>query len=199
MNSNTDWSPLISIGFVVLVPLIPAVILYYLFEQKTVVTGPFKGLRLDLSGAFAGYFLVLIVCSSLLFGPVERSRNYKDQIAKLTAQLNELSDVGTAWTVRGKIALQGNENVQTAGVGIAILPPPQIFRDGLFEVRVLKDKSGGPVARLPSLEISKLGYLTETVHLENLGAKLGKQYDKNIDERNRLITIDEVIELRREP
>ncbi len=130
MNSNADWWPLISIGFLVLVPLVPAVILYKMFEQKTVVTGPFKGLRLDLSGAFAGYFLVLLVCSSLFYGPGEKSRDYRNQIVKLTAELNEQRDSGTAWTVRGRIALKGNENVPMQGVGIAILPIPQPYRDG---------------------------------------------------------------------
>jgi len=198
MNSNADWWPLISIGFLVLVPLVPAVILYKMFEQKTVVTGPFKGLRLDLSGAFAGYFLVLLVCSSLFYGPGEKSRDYRNQIVKLTAELNEQRDSGTAWTVRGRIALKGNENVPMQGVGIAILPIPQPYRDGLFETRVVKDKSTGQTARLPTLEISKSGYYTETIHLEAMAATLGKQYNKSIDEQKRVITIDDVIELTKE-
>ena len=191
-----DWWPLVSIGFLVLVPLIPAVILYKMFEQKTVVTGPFKGLRLDLSGAFAGYFLLLILCSSFLYGPGERSQNYKNEIANLAAKLNEEANLARAWTVSGKIALKGNDKMQD--VGIAILPVPQVFKDGSFEIRVVKDKAGRETARLPSLEISKSGYFPETVHLEPMGAKLGKQYSKTIDEKNCVITIDDPIELTKE-
>ncbi|MFN2540929.1 MAG: hypothetical protein ABR514_02010 [Chthoniobacterales bacterium] len=193
-----DWWSIISIAFLVLVPLVPAVILYKLFEQKTVVRGPFKGLRLDLSGAFAGYFLVLLLCSSLFYGPGEKSRNYRNQIAQLTAKLNDATELGTAWTVRGRVALKGSGSTPMEGVGIAILPMPQVYRDGLFEIRVVKDKSAGESARLPTLEISKAGYFPETIHLEPISAKLGKQYSKTIDEPNRIINIDDVIELTKE-
>ena len=198
--AEIDWSSMALIGFLVFVPLVPAVILYKLFEQKTVVSGPFQGLRLDLSGAFAGYFLLLLVCSGLLFGPL--NPHYKEQIAGLKKQLEETSDLGTAWTVQGRLALttrNGSNDLQMDGVEISILPLPEVLRDGFFEVRVLKDKAAGPIARLPTLQVSKFGYFPEAVHLEPLGGKLGKDYNKTIDEANRVIKIDDVIELKEDP
>lgn len=46
---------------ITLVPIVPAYLLFKLLPAKAVVTGPFKGLRIDLSGAFGGYFLVFLV------------------------------------------------------------------------------------------------------------------------------------------
>lgn len=197
----TNWHPILSVGFLVLIPIVPAVILYRLFEQRTIVKGPFKGLRLDLSGAFAGYFLVLLVCSGLFYGPALRGYNYEEEMRELRSQLEETSDLGTAWVVRGRVSLKnrdGSENQQAEGIGIAILPPPQIFEEGLFEVRVVKDKVGGRVARLPSLRVSKAGYFPADVHLDQFAEKLGKQYDKTIDADRRVITIDTVVELKEE-
>src|SRR5207247_6190578 len=55
------------IAVVVLVPLIPAFLLYkFLPPGRTEVGGPFKGLDIKLSGAFAGYFLVVLIVTSLL-------------------------------------------------------------------------------------------------------------------------------------
>ena len=46
---------------IILVPIIPAYLLFKLLPATTVVKGPFKGLKIDLSGAFAGYFLIFLV------------------------------------------------------------------------------------------------------------------------------------------
>jgi hypothetical protein len=96
-------SPLISIGAILLLPLIPAVSLYKLFEQKTIVTGPFKGLRLDLSGAFAGHFLLLIVCVGMLLGPLHQTQDYKKAIATSNKLENRVTQLEA-----GKAALELN-------------------------------------------------------------------------------------------
>jgi hypothetical protein len=185
-----------AIAFLVLVPLIPAVILYRLFEQKTIVTGPFKGLRLDLSGAFAGYFLILIVCSGLLF----EFGGYQGKIDRLTSELKETSELGRPWTVRVPVKLRtrdGRDDEGTDPVIISIQPIPRDLGDGRYEVRVLKEKPGDR-SRFPALQLSKSGYFTRPVYLEP-SDKLGKEYDKNIDEVNRIIDISEPIELRERP
>jgi hypothetical protein len=193
--AEIDWSPLISIGFVLLLPLVPALILYKVFEQQTIVRGPFRGLRLDLSGAFAGYFLLLILCSGVLFGP---GGYYAKRTTDLTKQLQDISELRAAWLVKGTVVLKkqsGSNDPQVDGVGIAIEPVPKILDDGSFEINVLKDKSGGTNARFPNLRLSKSGYFPVVVHLERLGKKLGKEYEKTIDTSNRIVSIDEVVEL----
>jgi len=56
-----------------LVPLVPAYILYRNLPSETKVSGPFKGLNLQLTGAFAGYF-VLVLFGSGLFHYLEQAR-----------------------------------------------------------------------------------------------------------------------------
>lgn len=46
---------------ITLVPIVPAFILFKFLPATAAVTGPFKGLRIDLSGSFAAYFLVFFV------------------------------------------------------------------------------------------------------------------------------------------
>jgi hypothetical protein len=45
----------------IILPILPAFILYkFLPKNKVLVKGPFKGLTVDMAGAFAGYFLLFL-------------------------------------------------------------------------------------------------------------------------------------------
>ncbi|UCC97200.1 MAG: hypothetical protein JSW66_15300 [Phycisphaerales bacterium] len=46
---------------VFLVPFPPAYLLYKKLPSETIVTGPFKGLNINLTGAFGGYFLLVLL------------------------------------------------------------------------------------------------------------------------------------------
>ena len=50
----------------VLVPIIPALLLFKALPSAAAIDGPFKGLTIKLGGAFAGYFLVLLLMSQLV-------------------------------------------------------------------------------------------------------------------------------------
>lgn len=52
---------LLHLATVLIIPLIPAFILYKFLPSKTMVNGPFKGLNLNLTGAFGGYFLLVLI------------------------------------------------------------------------------------------------------------------------------------------
>src|SRR5882724_11224112 len=53
-----------------LLPLTPAFVLFKKLPSQAIVKGPFKGLNLQLSGAFAGYFtLALIMQGYVLLRP----------------------------------------------------------------------------------------------------------------------------------
>ena len=57
------FAKLITIIILVLLPMVPAVFIFQKFPEGDVrTTGPFKGLNLKLRGAFAAYFIVLLVC-----------------------------------------------------------------------------------------------------------------------------------------
>lgn len=46
---------------IILAPAIPAYFLFKMLPSQAFVKGPFKGYKIDLSGGFAGYFLVFLV------------------------------------------------------------------------------------------------------------------------------------------
>jgi hypothetical protein len=64
---------LLYIAVLVLVPIIPAYLLFRALPSEATASGPFKGLSIKLGGAFAGYFLVLLAIAYLVpfvdYGP----------------------------------------------------------------------------------------------------------------------------------
>lgn len=45
---------------ILLLPMIPAFLLYKIIPSRTDISGPFQGLQIKLGGAFGGYFLLLL-------------------------------------------------------------------------------------------------------------------------------------------
>lgn len=52
---------IVYIAVTLLLPIVPAYLLYKVLPSKARVSGPFKGLNIQLSGAFGGYFLLVVV------------------------------------------------------------------------------------------------------------------------------------------
>jgi hypothetical protein len=61
MPTDPNEVNLIYIVTGLLVPIIPAFIIYRFLPSKTYVKGPFKGLNINLTGAFAGYFVLVLL------------------------------------------------------------------------------------------------------------------------------------------
>jgi hypothetical protein len=104
----------------ILLPIIPAYILYKALPiGKAIVTGPFKGLNIQLTGAFAGYFLVVLV----VFGFIELRIREKCQI----------------WHVTGHIELENNPSpTEIEHILVSIRPPLwKVNPDGKFSVDIL--------------------------------------------------------------
>ena len=80
----------------VLLPIIPAYVLYRTLPSRAIVKGPFKGLNIQLSGAFAGYFIVLLVVFSF----------FHTRPKPLTTQYE-------IWTITGNIGYEPVATSQT--------------------------------------------------------------------------------------
>ena len=89
---------------VLLLPLIPAFLLYKFLPSKTNVSGPFKGLNLKLTGAFGGYFLLVVTAIGVFFPLLknEQSRVIEQQNEKIKQLENTISD-RQQWTMKGNI------------------------------------------------------------------------------------------------
>jgi hypothetical protein len=75
----------LALAAILLVPIIPAYILYkFLPASDTDVSGPYQGLSLKLKGAFAGYFLLVMVGLALQY--VIMNNKQERAIESLSAQ-----------------------------------------------------------------------------------------------------------------
>ena len=92
------------LGGILLLPLIPAFILYKFLPSKATVTGPFKGLNLKLSGSFGGYFLLVLVSSGIFFPLLknEQQRIIDSLRNELSALQNEKNNQ-QPWTMEGSV------------------------------------------------------------------------------------------------
>lgn len=56
----------IYLAAILLIPVVPAFILYRYLPSGTSVSGPFKGLNINLKGSFAGFFLLVLIGSGII-------------------------------------------------------------------------------------------------------------------------------------
>ncbi|WP_224549138.1 hypothetical protein [Mesorhizobium sp. CA16] len=58
---------LVVLAAIILIPLVPAVIIYLLLPSDAHVSGPLKGFNIALTGAFAGYFALVLLASVITY------------------------------------------------------------------------------------------------------------------------------------
>jgi len=80
----------LALAAILLLPLLPAYIIYkFLPESETNVEGPYKKLNLKLKGAFAGYFLLVLMSLGLQYVTMNSSQGKK--IEQLTRSVADSS------------------------------------------------------------------------------------------------------------
>lgn len=162
------------LSVVVLLPLIPAFLLYKYLPSKTIAEGPFKGLNVHLTGAFAGYFLTFITAGGM--AQLWATSNLKEEIADSKERISELEEQldrrVDLWNIRGEIWEGQNEPTAFREIGMAdirVVPPEPFREDGLetFEMKGVpisrKDLQSGEV----KLVIKHPNYTTKWIHLKS--------------------------------
>ena len=84
-----NFNLLFYLAIVLLIPLLPAFILYKFLPSKTMVNGPFKGLNLNLTGAFGGYFLLVLI--SIAFTHFVLTNQLSDDLKTSRDKINDLN------------------------------------------------------------------------------------------------------------
>jgi hypothetical protein len=142
---------LVYIALVVLLPMVPAITLFKLLPSRAAVKGPFKGLKINLGGAFAAYFIVLLLLLGVFRTPPQTQ----------------------SWVVKGKVHFsdQGNEVAEAVRqtVRFSLIPPPERVRTrGDFDIRVCTNTSD-----LPDLRVEASGYqpVTRSVEINSIDRK----------------------------
>jgi hypothetical protein len=178
---------LVLITFTILLPLTPAYILYKALPAETKVAGPFKGLNIQLSGAFAGYFLLVLV----ILGFVSTRPKPPDpthEVWKVTGQMN----FDNSWTDADKARLQlslipGNQRIYKETGDFEMLVAPEVCADGKL--------------KFPKLLIGQDGYQTVTIDLDKPDAPYG-QISQSVavskDFRTKDLAVKTPIELHRD-
>jgi hypothetical protein len=165
----------------VILPMIPAFVLYKMLPSSAVISGPFKGLNTQLQGAFAGYFIIFIVLAKLIFS--FPCYNYE------------------VWNVSGNIKPDNRDKANNKKIlegDISVLPPPSKpdIKNHEFSIDavVKRDHTGRPL--FPSIVFNHEGYAPVTIPLTNDTTSWGnKKYIIKKDSNNKNITIQTPIEL----
>ena len=138
----------IMIIIIVLLPIIPSFILFKFLPSKARVKGPFKGLKINVTGGFGGYFIVVLFVGGYFFTHPLQVMDYE------------------LWSVEGTIQLH-EEDFDNMDITITIKPPDQELQlDGAFAI----DNVPIPkrlAAIKPSIIIRKDGYKKVQISLDS--------------------------------
>lgn len=162
----------------VLVPLIPAYILFkFLASQGSVTSADgsaakLLGLKIQLGGAFAGYFALLVV---LLYA-------FKPYLTPPPARL--------VWTLQGQVVDDHQQPVPITGDNFALLPqqrpPISTNAAGGFLLDFIADPQNPGGVTFPVITVSYGDYLPKQVQLDSCAQATSKS-GLNCDKENHVI------------
>jgi len=148
--SNLASLPFVILAGVMLLAIIPAFLLFKLLPSTAVGGGPFQGFRIDLGGAFAAYFALVLV---ILF-----TKNTVWDPPPPAFQV---------WTVTGTIENDKGEPFGVLGPeDISLLPPSQTLSNGWFTIDIPVKPGQGGTTDFPYLFLSHQGFGTVSVDLD---------------------------------
>ncbi len=164
---------------VVLLPLVPAYILYKSLPSRASISGPFKGLNIQLTGAFGGYFLVLLVIASLF--------NLRQQPTRTEV-----------WSVTGKVVLKDSDPRERINHNDFSVQPPTnlLYPDGGFDIDVPVRQGQSDLLVFPKIVVTHEGYMPQTIPLGEQQPTFGaKPYQLKKDSKAKKWIIENPIEL----
>ncbi|MGH9546987.1 MAG: hypothetical protein ACRD23_17420 [Terriglobales bacterium] len=139
---------------VILLPILPAFLLFKILPSTAIVSGPLQGFTVNLSGAFAGYFavVVLVIASHNILFP--RPQTYQ------------------VWELSGTVTDESGNPIQPLAATDVVFDPPIYQPDlgGVFSVKFPTIPAPGGGTTYPKLFISHNEY--EPVPID-LDPKLG--------------------------
>lgn len=167
-------------GLWVLLPLIPAIVIYRIFpDTKVAISGPLQALTVRASGAFAAYLVVFLATYPL--------------IDELNENLKRMYD--SQWVVSGYVVVR-DENGRAIRLGqggpaltVALRPDIITLAGNRFEIIVPEINN-----RVPSLLVGYPGYGEHTITLTGRD----ESHPVRIDRRRHEIEIVSPVEIQRE-
>jgi hypothetical protein len=163
----------------ILLPIIPAYLLFKTLPSTSDVSGPFHGLQIKLSGAFAGYFVLVMV---IFFWPREKP-------ATITGTIYEV------WTVKGQI--QNDDGTTIPQINLTLQPRGVEYlpQDGTFEMDILVRRGQSGEQKFPTLLVEREppdAFSNFVMHLDP-----SKKDSYEADPRSRVIAVKNPIKLKK--
>jgi hypothetical protein len=181
-------SLLIIMSAVLLLPLIPAWVLYRFLPARTSVAGPFKGLNVKLSGAFAGYFLLVLISLGLAYTVTSSALAAENR--ELRARLNRVQE----WEMEGAVETEAPSETKVFVAGKST----EFLSTGRFTVRLLVEKAPNGRPRLPlalCFYHKANGY--KVLNLDTTFSQDRKDFQVQVDDSSRRILIRKSITLKK--
>ncbi len=168
---------LVTLACIVLLPIIPAFLLFKALPSSAKVSGPFQGLQVKLGGAFAGYFAVLLLIT-------------------YTHGVWAPPPVYQVWEVSGQVTDDRGNAIQPLDIRDFELAPPtfQANMGGTFKLTfsTMPAPAGGGI-EYPNLIISHPNFEPAVIPLEPSALKdIAQSLGLVRDEGTRRITIKHV-------
>ena len=102
----------------ILVPMIPAIVLFKVIPSDASATGPLFGLRWKLGGSFAGYVFILLASNLWFISDIKKAI-----LEKQSAELARVQqDLGEPWTIVGHIK-KSDSSVKVTDALFTTQPP----------------------------------------------------------------------------
>ena len=178
--SPENFVKLIWIFTAILLPVIPAILLFkFLPKSRATVSGPFKGLQINLGGAVGAYFLLVLVIS---FGPSPTPPSPAE-----------------VWKIKGYVKDENGQTLSPDRVNMNIEPKTVEYRsDGSFDMKILVNRDAMGKVEMPTLNVQwqpAQSFGNAIVHLDAADWRLGRRYSLTIDQAAHEIRITEPIKL----
>jgi hypothetical protein len=184
---------LVYLAAVILLPLIPAFLLYKMLPSETWVDGPLKGLKIHLTGAFAAYFVLLLIIAPVVYG---QTKPLRDRITALEADNAALRDQYQIWSVEinntgvGRIA----DNPFNRLIHVVIRPPEaQPLEDGIVNFQLVVPRNASGQLEFPTLTFTYTSPNGDSAYEErsiNLNQEpIGPEYTLRRDNAARKLTV----------
>ena len=135
-------------------PILPAYILYKNLPSRATVKGPFKGFSVQLTGAFAGYFILFLSTLSFV--------SFRPKPPTTFAPFE-------VWQIKGTVSAEGiNRSLKPDDFRFSSRPPlVNLNPDGSFSMAVAVNQIQEGIRSFPVVIIERDGYETVTLDLNN--------------------------------
>lgn len=165
---------LITISALVLLPLIPAFILFKALPSRAVVKGPLAGMNVSLGGAFGGYVALTVFIATYFATSMPHSGPVQ-------------------WRIKGKLKMaEGDRPI----VLVSMRPPVlEVGEDNRFDFKIPIANPEEP----PKLVFEANGYIKHAVELTGPDGKIGGEYQPRMYKDTNTIVLEKDVELTKKP